>query len=273
MLAGLVIGWGIVFIYFITCPIRGRCPSSPRSEQRIEPAKQSEAQKLIIEAQGLLKAREDKKALVIFENALTIDPANIDALWAEAEVLRRSYKYRESQVILNEVLKRSPKHIPALISLAYIKYKEDKLNDALKLINQTIKAPNLNKDDLGLCYTMLGTVNGRRAEKGGLFSKIAYGTQIRGYLLKAKQLAPDVAEVRLGLGTFYLLAPAIVGGNNLDEAIKELEYTVKIAPNFATACARLAQAYKKKGLLDKYKFYFDKAKELDPGNEALKQIK
>jgi tetratricopeptide (TPR) repeat protein len=118
---------------------------------------------------------------------------------------------------------------------------------------------------------MLGTINSRRSAKGWFLNKLRYGTQIRCHFLKAKEFAPDLPEVHLGLGTFYLLAPPIVGGN-LNGALKELELAVKIAPDFATANARLAQAYKRKGDLEKYKYYFQRAKELDPDNEVLMEL-
>jgi tetratricopeptide (TPR) repeat protein len=218
-----------------------------------------------------LKARKDNEALVIFEKVLASRPDNLDALWGKAEVKRRAHKYKEAQVLLSEILKQNPEHLSSLISLAYIRYKDDKLNEALSLINRAINASSLDKENAALAYMMLGTINSRRTEKGWFFSKIRYGTQIKCYFLKAKELAPHLPEVHLGLGTFYLKAPAIAGGN-LDRAVQELEAAVRIAPDFATANARLAQAYKKKGELEKYNFYLLKAKELDPENEALKEL-
>ncbi len=218
----------------------------------------------------LLKARKDNAALVTFEKVLLTQPGNIDALWGKAEVLRRSYKFKEAENLLSQIFKKNPKHIPSLISLAYIRYKDDKLNEALELINRAINASSSDKENEALAYMMLGTINSRRSAKGWFFSKIRYGTQIKCYFLKAKELAPHLPEVHLGLGTFYLKAPAIVGGN-LDKAVQELETAVRIAPDFATANARLAQAYKKKGNLEKYNFFIQRAKKLDPKNEVLKE--
>ncbi len=123
-----------------------------------------------------------------------------------------------------------------------------------------------------MAYVMLGAINAKLSSQSGFLNKIRYGLSIKGYFLKAKELAPDLAEVRMSLGTFYLSAPAVIGGN-LNRATDELELAVKIAPDFATANARLAQCYKRKGLEDKYKFYIKRAKELDPDNEVLKEIK
>jgi len=228
--------------------------------------------KSLSQALALLKTRKDNQALLIFEQVLASQPDNLDALWGKAEVFRRSRKYQESEELLARILKNNPAHIPSLVSLSYIRYNADKLSEALKLIKEALRIKCLNKEDHALAYMMLGSINSRRSKEGWLFSKFAYGTHIKGYFLKAKELAPGLPEAHLGLGTFYLLAPAIVGGN-LDKALRELQTTVRIAPDFATANARLAQAYNKKGDLEKYNFYLDRARQLDPENEVLKEIK
>lgn len=225
----------------------------------------------IDEALQLLKFRKDADALVIFERILSKQPDNLDALWGKAEVLRRSRRHKEAEDIINVILKKEPKHIASLVSLAHIRYKEDSLNEARKLINQVLDENCLDKENQALAYVILSGINSKYALKGGLLSKIKYGTKIKSYILQAKELAPDLPEVHLALGTFYLLAPKLIGGN-LQKAIEELEYTVKIAPDFATANARLAQAYNKKGVQDKYNFYLNRAENLDPENEALKEI-
>jgi Tfp pilus assembly protein PilF len=67
------------------------------------------------------------------------------------------------------------------------------------------------------------------------------------------------------------LAPSIAGGN-LDKAFKELNSAVGAAPDFATANIRLAQAYKRKGDLEKYNYHLNRTRQLDPENEVLKEI-
>lgn len=239
--------------------------------QETEYVKQVKQDELLKDALRLLKNRKDQDALVIFEKILTVQSDNLEALWGKAEVLRRSRNYKQAEDLLNKILSKNPGHASSWISLAYIKYKDDRLNEAKQLIIQAFEANYQDKENLALAYMMLGNINSKYAKKGWLFSKIKYGTQIKYYFLKAGELAPDLPEVHLALGTFYLLAPGIIGGN-LNKAIEELELAVKIAPEFATACARLAQGYKKKGDLEKYNFYIKRTKELDPQNEVLKEI-
>ncbi len=218
-----------------------------------------------------LKLRKDNLALSEAEKILAADPNDLCAWWVRAEVMRRAYKFRESENLLKQILTQHPNHIPSLISLAYIGYHDGRFEEALKILRQLLNRADLDVENRALVYMLIGSINAKRS-LGGLFSKLAYGTRVKGFFEKAKSLAPDLAEVRLGLGTFYLLAPSIAGGN-VDKAIQELEYAVKLAPDFATPNARLAQGYKKKGNLEKYNFYIQRAKELDPENEVLKEIK
>ena len=272
LVLALVLGWLGTSAYFILrsavqtgnfCPflfkrsaIKGICVTRPGTFN---------------EAVALLKIRKDKDAMKIFDQILAKDPENIDALCGKAEVLRRDRKYAEAQDLLNKILEKDPNYIPALLSLSYIYYQEENFNQAEKLVNQVLEGGCESKEDEALANMLLGAINSQRADKGWLLTKLKYGPKIQCYFLKAKELGPELPEVRLGLGTFYLLAPKIIGGD-VDKALPELEYTVKIAPNFATANARLAEAYRKKGDLRKYEAYIERAKELDPENEAVKEI-
>lgn len=220
------------------------------------------------EAFDLLRIRDDEAALAMFGKVLDIDPQDADALWAKAEVFRRRRQWSESEAILQRVLKKHPGHVPSMISLAYIRYHDDRLQEALDLIDKAMADPCLSRENKALCFMMLGTINSRRSQQGGFLNKIKYGAKIKNYFLMARKVAPELPEVHLGLGSFYLKAPVIAGGN-INKAIQELELAVKLAPGFATAHARLSQAYKKKGDLAKCQFCLRRAQDLDPGNEAL----
>ncbi len=264
LVVALAVGWVVTLVYFL--PHTKRRPKN--AECVIETAQSEDG--LIDEALGLLKSRENSAALAIFNRILTAQPDNLEALWGKAEVLRRTRDYGASESLLSGILEKSPDHIPSLISLSFIRYKADKLDEAQQIVRRILRDECLGREDQALAYMMLGLINSRRSVKGWVFDKIRYGTQIKPFFLKASQLGPDLAEVHLGLGTFYLLAPAISGGDT-SKAIEELELAVRIAPTFATANARLAQGYKRKGDLEKYNFYRKIARELDPGDEAVKE--
>jgi len=218
-----------------------------------------------------LKVRKDKLAAGEIEKILAIDPGDLCALWGKAEILRRAYKFEDAEKILKQILAKSSDHAFSLISLAYIRYHDHKFSEALKILKGVLRQPGLDSENKAMAYILIGSINAKRSILGGLFSKLAYGTQIKWYFEKAKSIAPDLPEVYLGLGTFCLLAPRIAGGD-VDRAIGELEYAVKLAPDFATPQARLAQAYKIKGNMEKYDFYMKGVKELDPENEVAREI-
>jgi len=251
--------------YYLNISYRNRCLNRQRVEINI---KGVNIAKTIDDGLSLLEKRKDKLALDEFEKVLAVQPQNIDALWGKAEVLRRERKFNEAEKILIEILEQNPKHIPSLTSTCYLSYYNDKLNEAMKMAKGLLNRLDIDSRNKAIVYILMGSINAKRSSKGGFFSKISYGTQIKGYFQKAVSLAPELPEAHLGLGSFYLLAPSIAGGN-LDKAIEELELAVKLAPDFATANVRLAQAYKKKGDLNKYQFYIQRAQELDQNNEAL----
>ena len=228
-------------------------------------------QELLGNAFNLLKVRKNNEAIAIFENVLYQQPDNTDALWGKAEVLRRENDYAQAEELLRRSLQIDPKHNPSIVALSYLRYKAGALDEAQKLINRSFKDACLGREDQAMAYMVQGAINARRASKRGFLNKIRFGTQIKGYFLKATKLAPDLPEVHVGLGTFYLLAPAIAGGD-LQKALMELELSVKLAPDFATANALLAQVYLKKGDNKKYNFYIERARKLDPKNEYINEL-
>ncbi len=218
-----------------------------------------------------MKARRDRDALALAEAALISEPSNLDAMCVKAEVLRRMRRYNEAEVILTQVLNKDPGRCSAIISSAYIRYKYAEFDKALELLKAVVEGGACDKENLALAYATMGAVNSKQVGNTLLLGKLYHVKAMKEYFAKAKDLAPELAETRVGLGSFYMFAPFFLGGN-LEKAIVELEYAVKLAPDFATANARLAQAYKKKKDTAKYQFYLLRAKSLDPENEVVKEI-
>ncbi|MFH1199209.1 MAG: tetratricopeptide repeat protein [Candidatus Omnitrophota bacterium] len=271
----LIILWAVVLVPRMC---KTRCSIFPKPKlviakyiQTAQPIKIDIADSLP-QAFKLLRAREDSEALDIFNKVLLEEPKNQDALWGKAEVLRRSRKYAESEKILKQVLTEDPNYPPALLSLAYIRYKDDALDEAKELVSKALMNTCDDYEDSGLACMMLGAINSRRASKSWIFGKIIYGTKIKNYFLKAVKLAPNLPEAHLGLGTFYINAPRFMGGD-LNKGVEELLIALKLAPKFATVNARLAQAYQKSGDQKNYEFYLKRARELDPDNEVIKELK
>jgi len=257
----------ITSAYFIAKAYKGTCPLAKlRAEQRSAEIRKSESKNQ--EGMLLLRLRKNKEALAIFNEVLAKDPGNIEALWGKGEFLRRNYRFKEAEETFNKTLQLKPGYLSALNSLAYIKYQQGNLNESLKMVNEILQNKEIDNENQAHAYLLIGGINGTLTDQGGIFAKMKYGTQIKPYFERARDIAPELPETHVALGTFYLKAPGIAGGD-LKKALFELEQAVKMAPDYATANARLAQAYKKTGKADKYNFYIQKAKNLDPKDEAL----
>lgn len=221
-----------------------------------------------------LDLHKDNEARDAFDKILSLAPGTFEAEWGAAEVLRRRHELDKSEAILNGILRAHPDFSPARISLAYIQYIRMNFNESVEQASYVIRQ---GRDSAGLsnfvrAITMYAGAKGMIAHYGGPVSKAINGTAVLSSLRKAEKLQPDSAAVLFGLGSFYLLAPSLVGGD-LDKAIEYLEKAVKADPGFPSIYVRLAQAYLVKGDKAKYEMYLDKALALDPGNEFALDIK
>lgn len=215
-----------------------------------------------------LNLHQDQAAYQVF-SALVIDnPGMIEPLWGMAESLRRKHDPGKAESLLNKVIKVDPQFSPALISLAYIKYFKMDFQGSVRLASKVIQL-GPDKTDLSnyaRAYAMYAGSKGMLAHYGGFLSKAIDGLAVKKNLDKAQKLQPDSPAVLFGLGSYYLLAPVIAGGNKT-KAEEYLNQALKADPLFADVYVRLAQLAKIKGNKEKYNFYMNKALEIDPGNE------
>jgi tetratricopeptide (TPR) repeat protein len=220
-----------------------------------------------------LNAHCESDAENTFHKILFLSPPTIEAQWGLAEILRRKHQIEESQDILNRLVKSHPEFSPAYISLAKIKFTQMDFVTSVELASKVIQrgTSNVDRGTYARAHLMIAGANGMIAHNGGLLSKISHGRSVLPNLKSAHKLLPDDPEVLFGLGSFYLLAPSLVGGST-NKALHYLGKAVVIDPLFADAYVRLAQAYKKKGDDGKYHKYLHKALEIDPQNVLAHDI-
>jgi tetratricopeptide (TPR) repeat protein len=234
----------------------------------------SSREKLYVLGLVCFKLHNDTLALDSFNKMLVVDPASREAKWGVAEVLRRQHKLEQSQKMLQEIIKEDPGFSPALNSLAFIRYRQMDLEEAVRLVLKVIERGRAGTDTSNYVRAVLiyaGT-KGMIAHYGGPFSKIVNGTAVLPNIKKAQAIQPDAAEVYFGLGSFYFLAPAFVGGD-MKLAKEYLEKAIAKEPLFADPYVRLAQVYKQMGDNAKFEEYLDKALKVDPGNELALDVK
>ncbi len=221
-----------------------------------------------------LNLHKDKEAGEAFDKVLTLDPMVIEAKWGRAEVLRRQHQPQKSEELLRGVLKQSPDFPPASITLAYIRYIQMNFNAAVRLAVTVLKQGEKNVDQSNhvRAHLIYGGTKGMIAHYGGPLSKIINGTAVLPSLKAAERLQPESAGVNFGLGSFYLLAPTLAGGD-LERAEVYLKKAIEIDPLLADAYVRLGQFYKIKGDNVRYNKYLNKALAIDPRNELALDIK
>jgi tetratricopeptide (TPR) repeat protein len=215
-----------------------------------------------------LNLYRDQEAEKIFDRLRENNPDLIEAVWGKAEVLRRRHQTQEAQSLLSKVIETDPQFAPALNSLAYIKYFQADYKAAINLVLRVIE-PGKDKVDLSnyvRALSMYAGSKGMLAHYGGILSKAIDGLAVKTNLDKAQRLQPNSPAVLFGLGSYYLLAPPIVGGDRV-KAENYLKQAINADPLFADAYVRLGQLAKLKGSQKDYEDYLAKALEIDPQNE------
>ncbi len=216
----------------------------------------------------------DTEAREAFEAALRLDPRIQEPRWGIAEVLRRQHRLEESEKILRELVTVLPSFSPSYITLAYLYFMRAKFTEtvrwASKVLDQGKGAVDVSNYTRALFIT--AGARGMLAYFGGPLAKMINGTAVLPLLKDAERLQPGSAGVSFGFGSFYLLAPRIIGGDT-DKAIAYLERAISQDPLFVDAYVRLAQGYKRKGNLEKYASLLSRALELDPQSEFALDVK
>jgi tetratricopeptide (TPR) repeat protein len=215
-----------------------------------------------------LNLYRDQEAEKIFDRLRENNPDLIEAVWGKAEVLRRRHQTQQAQSLLSKAIATDPQFSPALNSLAYIKYYQTDYKGAINLALKVIQADKEKVDvsNRARAYSMYAGAKGMLAYYGGILSKAIDGLAVKANLDKAQKLQPNSPAVLFGLGSYYLLAPGLAGGDKV-KAENYLKQAIGADPLFADAYVRLGQLAKLKGSQKEYEAYLAKALEIDPQNE------
>ena len=214
------------------------------------------------------------EAKSLFLNILKISPQTIEAKWGLAEILRREYDLQKSQEMLRQIIRSNPDFYPAYITLAYIEFSLKNYKEAVRLAAVVINqgAEVVDRSNYVRAYLILAGAKGMIADRSGPLAKAFHGLQVLPNLKRAQRLQPESPGVYFGLGAFYLLAPAIAGGDII-KAKEHLEKAIAFDPNLVDAYVRLAQVYKAQGDLDKFHEYLQLALEKDPKNYLANEVR
>lgn len=126
--------------------------------------------------------------------------------------LLKTHKYAEVERIASARLAQDPANAEALIakSEAVLSGGPARLEEAVKLGEQCVAAhPQVSN-----CHLALGNALGSKAMSAGIMSAMGYAGTIRDAFTKAVELEPQNMDARFSLQTYYMQAPAIVGGGS-----------------------------------------------------------
>ncbi len=217
-----------------------------------------------------LRQHKDAAAQKTFESM----PVSIQSRWGIAEVLRRQHRHKESGRMLDAIIAEDPSFMPAYLSRGYLYYLELRFNDAIRCARMVMRQPQGKTDVANYvrAYSLYAGTKGMIAHYGGPLSKAINGTVVLPMLRKAEKIRPESPEVLFGIGSFYLLAPSLAGGD-IDRGIEYLRRAIALDPLLADAYVRLAQAYLFKKDQRQYALYLDRAFSIDPQNELALDIR
>jgi tetratricopeptide (TPR) repeat protein len=126
--------------------------------------------------------------------------------------LLKTHKYAEVERVAGARLAQDPANAEALIakSEAVLSGGPARLEEAVKLGEQCVAAhPQVSN-----CHLALGNALGSKAMSAGIMSAMGYAGTIRDEFRKAVELEPQNMDARFSLQTYYMQAPAIVGGGS-----------------------------------------------------------
>ena len=245
-------------------------PKELSSSRKIDPSSIAD---LYVMGLVYLNAHQDQEAEEAFIKMKQIDPACLEAEWGRAEVLRTRHD-PTAEGILRKIIQKDPEFLPTYVSLAYIEYLKGNFSAAVQLVSKVVRKGQ-DGSDLAIYVRALCLYAGSKgmlAHYGKPFSKVVAGLSVKKNLDRAEKLQPNSAIVLFGLGSYYLLAPALAGGD-LEKAEVYLKKAIKVDPLFANPYVRLAQLYKTRGMVSRYDEYLKKALEIDPKCEIALDIK
>jgi hypothetical protein len=154
-------------------------------------------------------------------------PGQVEAAGDAAfEALRREGRSADIEPLARERLTRDPRDDVALWYLASVSSgKPDKRAGLIPMAERCVA----DRPDSSWCHSALGRLYGMEAMSRGAVGGMRYAGRIKDSFEQAVRLAPADHAMRSDLVSYYLAAPAIVGGGSR-KAMTDAEAFAKIDP-------------------------------------------
>ncbi|MDB5959350.1 MAG: hypothetical protein JWP59_644 [Massilia sp.] len=127
--------------------------------------------------------------------------------------LMKARKFADAERLANSRLEKEPANAEALaakVDAIVQSGNQSRSEEAAKLGEQCVAA----HPQVALCHLALGNALGAKALANGIMSALGYAGTIRDAFKKAVELDPHNIDARMALMSYYLQAPAIVGGGS-----------------------------------------------------------
>ncbi|MES2757428.1 MAG: tetratricopeptide repeat protein [Pseudomonadota bacterium] len=129
---------------------------------------------------------------------------------SEYSALMRAHKYADVERLANARLAQDAGNADALVALSEVGLAEGRIEDAVKLGERCLAA----QPKVANCHLAYGNALGTKAVSAGMVSAMSYAGKIRDAFKTAVELEPQNMDARFSLMTYYMQAPAIVGGGS-----------------------------------------------------------
>ena len=161
---------------------------------------------------------------------------------AAFDALRRDGKPADIERLARERLARSPQDDVALWHLASVSAGDKaKRATAIPMAERCVA----ERPRSAWCHSALGRLYGGEAMTSGMLAGMRYAGRIKDAFEKAVQLAPAEHDMRSDLVSYYLAAPAIVGGG-AGKAMSSAQDYAKIDPWRGAVMVSRVLAYERK---------------------------
>lgn len=194
--------------------------------------------------------------------ALQIKPDHLPALYQVGRRFMRAKKYAEAEKTFTRVLALHPGYAKGHAQLGMALYYQERFEPARQAFISALQAAPRDYNtwfNLGEVYLQ------QAAELGADKAQAVEALRQRAFssFNEAIELHPDHAMAHFRLGVL------LIGNNQIKEAIRHLEYAVRLQDDLVGAWLQLALAYESMQLFEKARLCLDKAYELDPLNKVV----
>ena len=145
----------------------------------------------------------------------------------EGVALVQQKKYAEAKAVFEQILDKNKNDAEAHYHLGFLLFnREYKERDVDEAVDQLEKAVDLNPNNADYQF-QYGAALGEKAQNAGMIKQAFLAPKIKNAFKRSVELNPQNARARIALAQYYLIAPSIMGGDDV-EGWKQLDEAIKL---------------------------------------------